>query len=179
MANYFLIVLKIILIILNLMVIIPLSFALTSDQLFTIEIAIIFVLISANYVIAIIGVLNEHLITIIITNCMTTIILFIELLKLYPTFVFYYFVILMLFSILYIITIIICRSYYSVSTRRSNTMIVVYRPPPTLSMPTYEPTIDSLAIDENKSLPPPYPEDRPPLYEECIDSYWESCGHLG
>ncbi|CAG2102523.1 unnamed protein product [Medioppia subpectinata] len=177
MANYCLIILKIILIILNLMVIIPLSFALTSTQLFSLEIAAIFVLISANYVIAIIGVVNEHLITIIVTNCVTTIILFIELLKLYPTFVFYYFVFLMIFSFIYITTIIICRTYYSLSSQRrtSATMVVVYRPPhpppPHYSMPIYEPTIDSLAIDENKSLPPPYQEDRPPLYEDCIENY--------
>jgi hypothetical protein len=165
MANYFLLILKIILIILNLLVIIPLSFAITAAvNLLSFEIAVIFILIAANYVIAIIGVMTEHLITIIITNCVTTIILFIELLKLYPNFVFYYFVLLMIFSIIYILTLIIYRNYHS--SDRPSTMVVVYRPPN--SLPPFEPTIDSLAIDENKSPPPPYPDERPPLYEDCV-----------
>ena len=174
MANYLMIILKLILVILNLVLIFPLSFALTSDQIFTIEIALIFLFISGNYVIAIIGVLTEHLITIVITNCITTLILFIELLKPYPTFVFYYFVVLMIFTMVYILTVIIIRTYYTVSHRRS-TLVVVYRPPSSHrnglsspSMPPFEPTIDSLFLDENKSLPPSYPGDRPPLYEDVF-----------
>lgn len=171
MTNYLLMVLKLVLVVLNLVIIIPLSFALTYDRL---ETALLFLFISGNYVVAIIGVMTEHLVTIVVTNCVTTLILFVELLKLYPTFVFYYFLLLMVFTFVYFLTIIIIRTYYSVSHRRS-TLVVVYRPPIPMHsgltssvMPVFEPTLDSLILDDNKSLPPSYPGERPPLYEDVF-----------